>query len=86
MEITARVTITMEIPEEKFREILSKCRTPGLNLTDDYDLSREEAQEFLKCGRVANPAEYDDLGYIPDSWLEYCAVNAGLLSVEEVGV
>ena len=86
MTITARVTITMDVPEEKFREILSKCRTPGSNGTSDYDLSQEEAEEFLKHGRIADPAEWEDCGYIPDSWLEYCEVNAGLLKYEEVGV
>lgn len=83
-KIHARVTLELDIPDEEFIKIVDESRviiTDACGCRDDLtdiDLDFEEltAERFNKNGTV--DYTWDDVGYIPSSWLLTDALNSGL--------
>lgn len=87
-KIHARVTLELEIPDEEFIKIVDESRviiTDAGGCRDDLtdiDLDFEEltAERFSKNGTVNY--SWDDVGYIPASWLLFDALDSGLYDVD----
>lgn len=81
--IHARVTLEIEVPDEELRRIVEE-NDNGVGYVNDYDLTPEDAERFLKAGKV--DPDWDDPGYIPSNWLMFDAVDSGLYSGDENGL
>ena len=81
--IHARVTVQLEVPDEELHRIVKEC-TDERGVVCDYDLLDKDAIKFLKDGTI--DLEWDDIGYIPDNWLMYDAVESGLYDGDENGL
>ena len=84
-KIHARVTIELEIPNEEFIKIVEAHKFQHKNGADDLndvDLDFDEltAERFSKNGTVNY--SWDDVGYIPASWLLFDVFDSGLYDVD----
>jgi len=73
-KLHARVSMVIDVPKEKLREIMKLHEVDG-----DFDLNDIKGVDWSQ----AKPCDWDDGGYIPGSWLQYDLVDAGIVSVEE---
>ena len=82
-KLHARASIEIEVTEEELRDIYYRLGEKKPNYEPhDIDLNELEIDfedRFTLC-------DWDEEGYIPGSWLEYDAVEAGIVPLEEVGV
>lgn len=83
-KIHARLSVEIEVTEEQLRQIYYKIgkRNPGFD-ADDIDVNKLPDGIDLKNAKAC---DWDEGGYIPGSWLEFDAVEAGIVKAEEVGI
>lgn len=79
----ARVTLEIEISDEELHRIV-KENINERGYVHDYDLTVEDVERFLKTGKI--DPDWGDLGYIPDNWLMFDAVDSGLYDGDEDGL
>ena len=84
-KIHARVTLELEIPDDEFIKIVEAHKfkhSDGSDDLNDVDLDFETltAERFSKDGKVNYT--WDDVGYIPGSWLMFDAFDSGLYDTD----
>ena len=79
-----RLSVEVEVTDDQLISIVEKARHGrGLSEVDFPDLPREVQAKL----EVQNKScDWDDGGYVPDSWLTYDAVDSGLYEADENGV
>lgn len=78
-----RLSVEVDVTNEQMEEVikLAKQDVP-YNMVGDLDVS---ALPFDIDISKAIPCDWDNGGYMPSNWLEYDAVDCGVLSREDVG-
>ena len=77
-----RLSVEIEVTEEQLRHICYNLgdKRPGYE-PDDVNVNQLPGEIDLS---KAIHCDWDEGGYIPGSWLEYDAVDAKIVSLEEV--
>ena len=76
-----RLSMELEVTKEQLAEIVQIAKRGG-TFCGDVDIS--EIAGLIDLDKAV-PCDWDDMGYLPSNWIEYDALEAGVLSVEEVG-
>lgn len=84
-----RVSVELDITENQFRKIIDRslsCSEGRKHLCDvDYEMLPRDVKAMIDIKKF-DVCDWDEGGYIPDSWLGYDAEDSGLYEVDERGV
>ena len=83
------VSVELEVTENQFRKIIERslsCSEGRKYLCDmDYEMLPRDVKAMIDIKKF-DVCDWDEGGYIPDSWLAYDAEDSGLYEVDERGV
>lgn len=80
-----RLSVEIDVTDKELQEIVDRQNREWKSLTDtEYAELPRSVQVKIETKKF-EPCDWDDGGYIPDSWLTYDAVDSGLYEVDENG-
>lgn len=82
-----RLSVELEVTEEQLVNIVGNARNPMYTTLYDVEYAElpHEIRAMIDIKRF-EPCDWDEGGYIPESWLRYDAEESGLYEVSEHGV
>lgn len=80
-----RLSVEIDVTDKELQEIVDRQNREWKSLTDtEYAELPRSVQVKIETKKF-EPCDWDDGGYIPDSWLTYDAVDSGLYEADENG-
>ena len=84
-----RVSVEMDVPDNLFMKVVERSlsRSDGRNILCDveYEMLPAEIKAMVDT-KSFETCDWDEGGYIPDTWIGYDAEDSGLYEVDERGV